>query len=135
MPTLFIRVAVPLPILGCYNAGSAPFFSGLQSHPQHELASRQQSGYGVVMAFELDGGKQAAWRFIDGTQIFSITVKLGDARTTVTQPATTTHGRLSRGDRLAADITDGVIHIAVGLESNDDLSADLERGLHAARGN
>lgn len=114
---------------------SRVWFTGLPSHPQHELASRQQSGYGAVMAFELVGGKDAAWRFIDATQIFSITANLGDARSTITHPASTTHGRLSPEDRLAAGITDGVMRIAVGLESSDDLIADLERGLHAARSN
>lgn len=119
--------------LQAQNGVSQVWFTGLPSHPQHALASRQQSGYGAVMAFELDGGKEAAWRFIDGTQIFSITANLGDARSTITHPATTTHGRLSPEDRLAAGITDGVIRIAVGLESSDDLIADLDRGLYAAR--
>ena len=109
------------------------WFSGLASHPQHELASRQQSGYGAVMAFELDGGKDAAWRFIDATRLFSITANLGDARSTITHPATTTHGRLSPEARLAAGISDGAIRISVGLEGGDDLIADLDRGLHAAR--
>ena len=84
------------------------------------------------MAFELDGGKDAAWRFIDATRIFSITANLGDARSTITHPATTTHGRLSQEERLAAGITDGVIRIAIGLEDAGDLIEDLERGLFAA---
>ena len=119
--------------LQAQNGVSQVWFTGLPSHPQHQLASRQQSGYGAVMAFELDGGMHAAWRFIDATQIFSITANLGDARSTITHPASTTHGRLSPEDRLAAGISDGVIRIAVGLESSDDLIADLDRGLHAAR--
>ena len=109
------------------------WFTGLESHPQHELAGRQQSGYGAVMAFEVDGGQEAAWRFIDATRIFSITANLGDARSTITHPATTTHGRLSPEERLATGLTDGVLRIAVGLESVDDLIADLNRGLSAAR--
>ena len=112
---------------------SQVWFTGLPSHPQHELASRQQSGYGAVMAFEVDGGRDAAWRFIDATRLFSITANLGDTRSTITHPATTTHGRLSPEDRAAAGISDGVVRVAIGLESADDLIADLDRGLHAAR--
>lgn len=111
---------------------SRVWYSGLASHPQHTLASRQQAGFGAVVALEIDGGQAAAWRFIDATRIFSITANLGDARSTITHPATTTHGRLTPEERFAAGLTDGVVRIAVGLEDADDLIEDLERGLHAA---
>lgn len=106
-------------------------YAGLASHPQHALAARQQRKFGAVMSFELEGGKDAAWRFIDATRLMSITANLGDAKTTITHPATTTHGRLSPEARAAAGIDDGLIRIAVGLESFDDLRKDCERGLAA----
>jgi O-succinylhomoserine sulfhydrylase len=101
---------------------------GLVSHPQHELAGRQQSDYGGIVSFELDGGQPEAWTFIDALRIFSITANLGDAKSTVTHPATTTHGRLTPEQREAAGISDGLIRLAVGLESLDDLRADLASG-------
>jgi len=106
---------------------------GLPSHPQHELASRQQSNYGGIVSFELDGGQQDGWAFIDALRVFSITANLGDAKSTVTHPATTTHGRLAPEQRAAAGISDGLIRLAVGLESADDLQADLARGFAAVR--
>ncbi len=106
-------------------------YSGLRSHPQHALAARQQSGFGGVLAFELTGGREAAWRFIDATKLMSITANLGDAKTTITHPATTTHGRLSPEAKTAAGITEGLIRIAVGLEDLADLRADCERGFAA----
>lgn len=105
------------------------FYPGLASHPQHALAARQQSGYGGIVSFELDGGKEAAWRLIDATRICSITANLGDTKTTITHPATTTHGRLTPQQRDEAGISDGLVRIAVGLENFDDLCADLARGL------
>jgi O-succinylhomoserine sulfhydrylase len=104
------------------------YYPGLASHPQHELAGRQQRGYGGIVTFELDGGQRDSWTFIDALRVFSITANLGDAKSTVTHPATTTHGRLSLEQRRAASITDGLIRLAVGLESVVDLQADLARG-------
>lgn len=107
------------------------FYAGLPSHPQHELASRQQSGFGAVVSFEVVGGKDAAWRFIDATRLISITANLGDSKTTITHPATTTHGRLTPQERADAGISDSLIRVAVGLEEVEDLIADLGRGLSA----
>ncbi|MEZ5540529.1 MAG: O-succinylhomoserine sulfhydrylase [Pseudomonadota bacterium] len=104
---------------------------GLVSHPQHALAQRQQQGYGGVLSFELKGGRSAAWACIDATRIFSITANLGDTKSTITHPATTTHGRLSPEQRAEAGISDGLIRLAVGLEAVEDLRADLERGFAA----
>jgi len=104
---------------------------GLPSHPQHELATRQQTDYGGIVSFELEGGQSQAWRFIDALRIFSITANLGDAKSTVTHPATTTHGRLTPEQRQATGITEGLVRLAVGLESEQDLQADLARGLAA----
>ena len=105
------------------------YYPGLESHPQHALATRQQSGYGGVLAFEVKGGQQAAWKIIDNTRLLSITANLGDAKTTITHPATTTHGRLSEAEREEAGIKDGLIRIAVGLEDIEDIKTDLQRGL------
>ncbi len=104
------------------------YHPGLASHPQHELAKQQQQGFGGVLSFELKGGKDDAWRFIDATRLFSITANLGDTKSTVTHPATTTHGRLTPEQRMEAGISDGLIRLAVGLESVSDLRMDLERG-------
>lgn len=105
------------------------YYPGLPSHPQHALAMRQQSGGGGVLAFDLEGGREAAWRLIDATEIISITANLGDTKTTITHPATTTHGRISAEARAAAGISDGLVRVAVGLEDVDDLQRDLARGL------
>ncbi len=105
------------------------FFPGLDSHPQHELAARQQSGPGGIVSFIVEGGREAAWRVIDQTRMLSITANLGDTKTTITHPASTTHGRLSDEQKQAAGIDEGLIRIAVGLESADDIVADLMRGL------
>ncbi|MDX2457648.1 MAG: O-succinylhomoserine sulfhydrylase [Gammaproteobacteria bacterium] len=104
------------------------YHPGLTSHPQHELAGRQQSDYGGIVSFELDGGQQDGWTFIDALRVFSITANLGDAKSTVTHPATTTHGRLSPEQRAVAGISAGLIRLAVGLESVFDLQSDLARG-------
>jgi O-succinylhomoserine sulfhydrylase len=106
-------------------------YSGLPSHPQHELAKRQTKGFGGVVSFEVKGGKAGAWRFIDATRLISITANLGDSKTTITHPATTSHGRLSPQEREAAGIRDSLIRVAVGLEDVADLQADLARGLAA----
>src|SRR5947208_3269293 len=101
----------------------------LETPPQHALAKRQQKAGGAVLSFELKGGKDAAFRLINGTRLVSITANLGDVKSTITHPATTTHGRISPEARAAAGITDGLVRLAVGLEAVSDLQADLERGL------
>src|SRR5688572_6349705 len=105
------------------------YYPGLRSHPQHELAKRQQKGSGAIVSFDVKGGKAAAWRVIDSTKLISITGNLGDVKTTITHPATTTHGRISPQARAAAGIKDGLVRVSVGLEAVADLQADLERGL------
>ncbi len=107
------------------------YYAGLPSHPQHELARRQQSGFGAVVSFEVAGGKAAAWRFMDATRMISITTNLGDTKTTIAHPASTSHGRLSPEARAAAGIGDSLIRVAVGLEDLEDIKADLARGLAA----
>ena len=104
-------------------------YPGLRSHPQHELASRQQRSGGAVVSFEVEGGRSAAWKVIDSTRLISITANLGDTKTTITHPASTTHGRISAEARAAAGIGEGLLRVAVGLEAVDDLRSDLERGL------
>ncbi len=104
-------------------------YPGLPSHPQHALAMKQQKAGGAVLSFELRGGREAAWRLIDATRLISITANLGDVKTTITHPASTTHGRLSSEARAAAGISDGLVRLAVGLESIEDLKADLKSGL------
>lgn len=106
-------------------------YPGLPSHPQHALAMRQQKTGGGIVSFEVKGGREAAWRVIDATRLLSITANLGDTKTTITHPATTTHGRLTPEQRAAAGISDGLIRIAVGLEAVEDIQADLARGLAA----
>ncbi|MGH8724419.1 MAG: O-succinylhomoserine sulfhydrylase [Burkholderiales bacterium] len=110
-------------------------YPGLASHPQHQLAKRQQRASGSVVSFEVKGDKQgaraAAWRVIDSTRLVSVTANLGDVKTTIIHPASTTHGRISPEARAAAGITEGLIRVAVGLEAVDDLKADLLRGLEA----
>lgn len=105
------------------------YYPGLESHPQHALAKRQQRTGGALVSFDVKGGKDAAWKVIDATRLISITGNLGDVRTTITHPATTTHGRITPQARAAAGITDGLVRVAVGLESVADLKADLARGL------
>jgi O-succinylhomoserine sulfhydrylase len=105
------------------------FYPGLPSHPQHKLAMKQQKAGGGIVSFEVKGGKAAAWRVIDNTKLLSITANLGDTKTTITHPASTTHARITPEARAAAGITDGLIRIAVGLEAVCDIQADL-RGLN-----
>ena len=104
-------------------------YPGLPSHPQHELAMRQQKSGGGIVSFEVKGGKEAAWRVIDGTRLLSITANLGDTRTTICHSASTTHARISPEARASAGISDGLIRIAVGLEAVVDIQQDLARGL------
>ncbi len=105
------------------------FHPGLVSHPQHELAAAQQSRFGGLLSFEVEGGREAAWKIIDATRMLSITAHLGDAKTTITHPASTTHGRLSDEQKAEAGISEGLVRVAVGLEEADDIIADLGRGL------
>jgi O-succinylhomoserine sulfhydrylase len=107
-------------------------YPGLESHPQHALAARQQSAGGPVLSFVVRGGREAAWRVIDGTRLASITANFGDTKTTVCHPATTTHGRLPPAEREAAGVVEGLVRLAVGLEDASDIRDDLERGLAAA---
>jgi O-succinylhomoserine sulfhydrylase len=106
------------------------FYAGLSSHPQHLLAREQQSAFGGVLSFRVKGGREQAWGVIDDTRFLSITGNLGDAKTTITHPATTTHGRLSDEAKAEAGISENLIRVAVGLEHIDDIKADLARGLN-----
>lgn len=111
------------------------YYPGLPSHPQHELAMRQQSGQGgAVVSFDVSGdspetARANAFQVIDSTRVLSITANLGDTKTTITHPATTSHGRLSEAQRQAAGISQGLIRVAVGLDHIEDIKADLLRGL------
>jgi O-succinylhomoserine sulfhydrylase len=105
------------------------FFPGLESHPQYDLAKAQQSGSGGLLSFELEGGKSAGWNLIDATRLISITANLGDTKSTITHPASTTHNRLTPEQLESAGISQGLVRIAVGLEDLEDLKSDLSRGL------
>lgn len=104
-------------------------YPGLASHPQHALAMKQQATGGAIVAFEVKGGREAAWRVVDNCKLLSITANLGDTKSTITHPASTTHGRISPEARAASGIGEGLLRIAVGLENRVDLQADLARGL------
>src|SRR5690606_3331438 len=105
------------------------FYTGLTSHKGHELAAKQQSAFGGVLSFRVVGEREAAWKVIDATRIMSLTANLGDTKTTISHPATTSHGRLSPEQKNASGITENLIRISVGLESVEDLKKDLSRGL------
>ncbi len=105
------------------------YYPGLASHPQHALAQRQQRGFGGIVTFEVKGGRAVAWRVIDATRLFSITANLGDVKSTISHPATTTHGRMSPEARTQAGVTDGLIRLSIGLEAPADLISDLALGL------
>ena len=105
------------------------YYPGLASHPQHALAMRQQASGGAIVSFEVRGDRAAAWRVVDSCRLLSITANLGDTKTTITHPASTTHGRITAEARAASGIGEGLLRIAVGLESPADLKADLARGL------
>lgn len=107
------------------------YYAGLEDHPGHALAKRQQKAFGGVLSFEVHGGQEAAWRAIDAVKLMSLTANLGDTKTTIVHPGTTTHGRLSEQDKQSAGITPGLIRVAVGLEDVGDLTRDLQRGLNA----
>ena len=112
-----------------HPAVSRVHYSGLPDHPQHALAARQQSGFGGIVSFEVEGGRQAAWSVVDATEMLSITANLGDVRSTITHPATTTHGRVAPEQREAMGIGEGLVRISVGLEDLVDIQTDLDRGL------
>ena len=105
------------------------FYPGLPSHPQHELAMKQQSSGGAIVSFEVKGSRERAWSVVDNCQLLSITANLGDTKTTITHPATTTHGRVAPEVREAAGIREGLLRVAVGLESPEDIFTDISRGL------
>jgi O-succinylhomoserine sulfhydrylase len=105
------------------------YYTGLPSHPQHELAKQQQTGFGGIVSFEVKGGKENAWKVVDATQMISITANLGDVKSMITHPSTTTHGRLTEEERSKAGITDSLLRLGVGLENVADITADLDRGL------
>lgn len=107
------------------------FYPGLESHPQHALAKRQQKAFGSIVAFEVHGGRAEAWSVIDATRFLSITANLGDAKTTITHPASTTHSRITQEQRDLAGIRESLVRVAVGLEDIDDIECDLARGLDA----
>ncbi len=107
------------------------YHAGLESHPQHALASSQQSGFGGVVSLVVDGGRESAWRVIDNTRMLSITANLGDVKSTITHPATTTHGRVSAELKAISGIEEGLLRVAVGLENIEDIIDDLSRGLDA----
>lgn len=105
------------------------YYPGLADHPQFELAKRQQSMSGGVVSFDVKGGRERAWHVVDSTKLLSITANLGDTKTTITHPASTTHGRISSEARASAGIGEGLLRVAVGLENMEDIKADLARGL------
>lgn len=107
------------------------FYAGLAEHPGHDLARQQQSAFGGVLSFRVKGGREQAWQVLDSTRMLSLTANLGDAKTTIIHPATTTHGRLSDEDKAQVGITENLIRVAVGLEDIADIKADLQRGLSA----
>lgn len=111
------------------DAVSRVFYPGLEDHPGHDLARQQQSHFGGVVAFELKGGREQAWKVINGTRMLSITANLGDTKTTITHPASTTHARITQAERDQSGITENLIRVAIGLESAADIIADLARGM------
>ncbi len=115
--------------LVAHPAVATVHYPGLPHHPQHQLIGQQMSAAGGILSFEVAGGRDAAWRIIDQTQMLSITANLGDTKTTITHPASTTHARLTPEERAAAGIGEGLIRLAVGFEDLADIQADLERGL------
>ncbi|MSQ67098.1 MAG: O-succinylhomoserine sulfhydrylase [Gammaproteobacteria bacterium] len=117
--------------LAAHPKAGRVFYPGLADHPQHALAAAQQSAFGGIVSFEVAGGQSAAWGVIDRLKLFSITANLGDTRSIVTHPATTTHGRLLPAQRAQMGITDELIRLSVGLEGVEDLLRDLDRALAA----
>jgi len=114
--------------LGKQSGVTRVYYPGLESHPQYQLAKKQQSAFGGLLAFEVAGGRDEAWQYINAMKLISITANLGDTKSTITHPATTTHGRLTPEARETAGIHDNLIRVAVGLEDIEDLKADLQNG-------
>lgn len=140
LETLQLRVehmaASTLEIAGFLNGHpgvSRVWHPFLEAHPQHDLARRQMTGAGTVVTFEVPGGKPAAFAVMDALEIFDISNNLGDAKSLVTHPATTTHRRLGPEGRAAAGITDGVVRLSIGLEDVGDLITDLDQALGSVR--
>lgn len=117
--------------LQSHPAVESVFYPGLASHPQHDLVVKQQKGPGGLLSFRVVGGREEAWRVVDATQMISITANLGDVKTSITHPATTTHCRVESEERLACGISENLLRVSVGLESFEDIRADLNRGLEA----
>jgi O-succinylhomoserine sulfhydrylase len=117
--------------LDAHPAISAVHYPGLENHPGHLLAKQQQKAFGGVIAFEVDGGQDGAWTVVNNTQLISITANLGDTKSTITHPATTTHARITGEERRRMGIKDGLVRVSVGFEALEDIKADLERGLSA----
>ena len=117
--------------LDAHPAISAVHYPGLENHPGHLLAKRQQKAFGGVIAFEVNGGQDGAWTVVNNTQLISITANLGDTKSTITHPATTTHARITEEERRRTGIKDGLVRVSVGFEALEDIKADLERGLSA----
>ena len=117
--------------LQAHPAVSRVYYPGLESHPGHELAMRQQSAGGGIVAFDVRGGREEAWRVIDSTRTLSITANLGDLKTTIVHPATTTHARITPEQREAAGIGESLVRVSAGTESFEDVRADIARGLDA----
>jgi O-succinylhomoserine sulfhydrylase len=115
--------------LEAHPAVERVYYPGLESHPQHQLATTQQRGYGGMLSFEIKGDKAVAWRIMDSCEMISLSVNLGDARTIITHPATTSHGRLTPEERARAGVADNLIRLSVGLEAVEDIVADLTLGL------
>lgn len=115
--------------LSAHPKVKAVYYPGLEAHPQHALAIKQQSGFGGIVSFEVNGERADSWHIIDSTKMISITANLGDAKSTITHPASTTHGRLSEEQREIAGISDTLLRISVGLEAFEDIRDDLARGL------
>ncbi len=112
-----------------HTAVKKVYYPGLADHPGHQLAQKQQAGFGGIVSFEVHGGRNKAWRVIDSTRLLSITANLGDVKTTITHPSSTTHARITAEQRTAAGIGENLVRVAVGLESTSDIIADLARGL------
>lgn len=104
-------------------------YLGLESHPHHQLAKKQQSNFGGIVSFEIEGGREVAFKLINATQIFSITANLGDTKSTITHPASTTHGRLTDEEKLSSNISESLIRLSIGLEDVNDLIDDINKGL------
>lgn len=108
---------------------SRVIYPGLANHPDHDLAKQQQTNFGGIVSIEMSGGREAAWALIDAVKLCSITGNLGDTRTTITHPATTTHGRLTQDQRDEAGISEGLIRLAIGLEHASDIASDIAQAI------